>query len=95
MRQHHAPIVLCLENAAGIAGPGFDAVDIVVEHCDVVRPVVRNVALLRAGQVQVDVALDLELGAVQHSFVFQAVADGLVDLGPEFVRGRKDRRSGA
>ena len=61
MRQQHTP-VLRLQHAAGIAGLGFDAVDVVMEDGDVARPVVRNVALLRARQVQVDVALDLQLG---------------------------------
>ena len=66
-----------------------------MEDRDVPRPVVRDLALLRARQVRVDVALDLKRGAVQHPFVFQALADGFIDLGPQLVRGRQDRLSGA
>ena len=53
-----------------------------MEDGDVARPVVGDVALLRARQVQVDVALDLQLMPVKHALVLQAVTDGGVDSRP-------------
>jgi len=58
MREQNA-LVSCVHHAAGIADPGGDAVDVMVEDRDVARPVVCDVTLLRSRQVQIDVALDL------------------------------------
>ena len=63
----HDALVSHLRDKAGIAGLRTDAVDVMVKDGDIAFPVVGDVALLGAGQVEVDVALDLELWAVQHA----------------------------
>ena len=77
------------DHPAGVAGPGAHAVHVVVEHRHVARAVVRGIALLRAGEAQVDVALELELRTVERALLGEPLAHRLVDVGPERVRGRE------
>ena len=83
-----------LRHAAGITGLRTDAVDVMMDDGEIALPVVGDVSLLGAGQVEVDVAPDLQMGAVQHPFVLQTEADSGVDLGPHLVCGSENRRSG-
>ena len=62
MGEHHTPLSgIDLRHAAGVARFGTDAVDVVMEDRCVARPIVGDVATLRARQVEIDLTLELKL----------------------------------
>ena len=63
-----------------------------VEQHDVARLVVAQVGPLRRRQVPVHIALDLEFPPVQHALARQPVPHRPVDLCPDEMRRRQDRR---
>ena len=79
------------DDAARIARPQAKGRHRGVKHRDVALAVVRDVALLRTGVVQVDVAFDLEHATAQHPLLGESLAHRGVDPGALRV-GRGEQR---
>ena len=80
------------DDVEDVARLRLNAVDIGVEHRDVVFVPVGKVPFLGPGEVEIDVALDLEGSAVQAPLGLEALADGARDLPPANMGGGQHLR---